>query len=359
MVTFLSARDIARIVGEVGARRFWSRLVDYLRRDFMRWDAFEKSPRYASHSPRGVIELMPTSDGEAFAFKFVNGHPGNTQFNLQTVVAFGALADVETGYPTLIADMTLATAFRTGATSALAAAHLARPDSKTMALIGLGAQSEFQACAFHAVLGVDRLRVFDVDPDAVEKFERNMADFGLTIIRCANARSAASRADIITTITADKKFATILADDGRFAQAMVGRIRLDAGDLQDPDLQWAMLIGAGLQTALLGVLWYAPLLVAWDGLPASKAVFFSAAAVLINWRAFIAYGAAVMLLFAFVLMLALGGAMLFGGSGAGHANSALFAVVWTLLPVWFASSYLSYRDVFGTGEAAKSPTIPP
>lgn len=213
MVTFLSARDIARIVGEVGARRFWLRLVDYLRHDFMRWDAFEKSPRYASHSPRGVIELMPTSDGEAFAFKFVNGHPGNTHFNLQTVVAFGALADVETGYPTLIADMTLATAFRTGATSALAAAHLARPDSKTMALIGLGAQSEFQACAFHAVLGVDRLRVFDVDADAVEKFERNMADFGLTIIRCANARSAASGADIITTITADKKFATILADD--------------------------------------------------------------------------------------------------------------------------------------------------
>ncbi|MGJ0532956.1 ornithine cyclodeaminase [Methylocystis sp.] len=213
MVTFLSARDIARIVGEVGARRFWLRLVDYLRHDFMRWDAFEKSPRYASHSPRGVIELMPTSDGKAFAFKFVNGHPCNTQFNLQTVVAFGALADVETGYPTLIADMTLATAFRTGATSALAAAHLARPDSKTMALIGLGAQSEFQACAFHAALGVDRLRVFDVDPDAVEKFERNMADFGLTIIRCANARSAASGADIITTITADKKFATILADD--------------------------------------------------------------------------------------------------------------------------------------------------
>jgi hypothetical protein len=153
--------------------------------------------------------------------------------------------------------------------------------------------------------------------------------------------------------------ATALADDGRFAQAMVGRIRLDIGDLQDPDLQLAMLIGAGLQTVLLGVLWYAPLLVAWDKLSASKAVFFSAAAALINWRAFIAYGVAVMLLFGFVLMLALGGAMLFGGSGAGQANSALFAVVWTLLPVWFASSYLSYRDIFDTEEPAKSSTIPP
>jgi len=152
--------------------------------------------------------------------------------------------------------------------------------------------------------------------------------------------------------------ATALADDGRFAQAMVGRIRLNIDDVQNPDLQRAMLIGAGLQTALLGVLWYAPLLVAWNGLSASKAVFFSAAAALINWRALIAYGAAIMLLFAFVLMLALGGAMLLGGGGAGQANSALFAVVWSLLPVWFASSYLSYRDVFGTEEPGKSPTIP-
>lgn len=156
--------------------------------------------------------------------------------------------------------------------------------------------------------------------------------------------------------------ATALADDGRFAQAMIGRARLDVGDLQDPGLQQAMLIGAVLQTVLLGALWYAPLLVAWEGLSATKAAFFSAAAALINWRAFAVYGAVVMLLFAFVLLLALGGAMLFGGSGAAQANSALFAVVWTLLPVWFGSSYLSYRDVFGEENAAenppKSPTIP-
>ena len=157
--------------------------------------------------------------------------------------------------------------------------------------------------------------------------------------------------------------ATALADDGRFALAMIGRVRLEIGDLQDPGLQQAMLIGAGLQTVLLGALWYAPLLVAWDGLSATKAAFFSAAAALINWRAFTVYGVVVMLLFGFVLLLALGGAMLFGGSGGGQANSALFAVVWTLLPVWFASSYLSYRDVFGAENAAenppKSPTILP
>lgn len=157
--------------------------------------------------------------------------------------------------------------------------------------------------------------------------------------------------------------ATIPADEGRFAQAMIGTVRLEIADLQGPELQRAMLVGAGLQTLLLAALWYAPLLVAWKGLTVSKAVFFSAAATLINWRAFLAYSAGMVLLFAFVLMLALAGAMLVGGARALQANAALFAVIWTLLPVWFASSYLSYRDVFdgenaASGEAPKSPTIP-
>lgn len=157
--------------------------------------------------------------------------------------------------------------------------------------------------------------------------------------------------------------ATVPADEGRFAQAMMGMARLDIEDLQSAELQRAMLVGAGLQTALLASLWYAPLLVAWKEVPVAKAVFFSAAATIINWRAFLAYGAGMTLLFAFVLMLALAGAMLLGGPRALQANSALFAVVWTLLPVWFASSYLSYRDVFeadaaGGGESPKSPTIP-
>jgi hypothetical protein len=153
--------------------------------------------------------------------------------------------------------------------------------------------------------------------------------------------------------------ATALADDGHFAQIMIGRVRLESADLEDPGLLQAMRIGAALQLVLLGALWRAPLLVAW----ATKAAFFSAASMLINWRAFIVYVAAMLLLFGFVLLLALGGAMLFGGGGGIQTDSALFAVVWTMLPVWFASSYLSYRDVFGGENTAedppKSPTIPP
>jgi hypothetical protein len=158
--------------------------------------------------------------------------------------------------------------------------------------------------------------------------------------------------------------ATIPADEGRFAQAMIGMARLEIDELRSPALQNAMMIGAVSQTVLLSVLWYAPLLIAWKEIATGKAVFFSAAAAFINWRPFLAYGAGMLLLFAMVLMLALSGAMLFGGSGALQANSAVFAVLWSMLPVWFAGSYLSYRDVFDadnvTGrEPPKSPTIPP
>lgn len=158
--------------------------------------------------------------------------------------------------------------------------------------------------------------------------------------------------------------ATIPADGGRFAQAIVGIVRLELEELRGPALQNAMMIGAVAQTAMLAMLWYAPLLVAWKGIATGKAVFFSAAATFINWRPFLAYGGGMLLLFAMVMLLALAAAVLFGGSGVLQANSAMFAVLWSMLPVWFAGSYLSYRDVFESEDAGgrqppESPTIAP
>jgi ornithine cyclodeaminase len=141
-------------------------MASYIEQDYRRWDRFEKTARLASHSPYGVIELMPTSDSRLYSFKYVNGHPKNTHVDLLTVMAFGVLADVDTGYPLLLSEMTLTTAIRTAATSALFARFLARPDSRSMALIGNGAQSEFQAIAFHHLLGINEIRMFDVDKTA-------------------------------------------------------------------------------------------------------------------------------------------------------------------------------------------------
>jgi ornithine cyclodeaminase len=212
-VPFVDVAHMARWMADRGVETLLPRLVEALEADFRRWNSFELVPRVASHSVDGVIELMPTSDGETFGFKYVNGHPINPSRGLQTVTAFGVLADVRTGYPTFLAEMTLLTALRTGATSALAARWLARPNSRVMALIGTGSQAEFQALAFRSVCGIEQVRAFDTDPDAVAKFVRNAAGFGMDVYVARDVADAVAGADIITTCTADKRTATVLPDE--------------------------------------------------------------------------------------------------------------------------------------------------
>jgi len=201
------------LVHHIGIETALSELTEFIEADFRRWAAFDKTPRVASHSGEGVIELMPTSDGEIFSFKYVNGHPKNMAQGLQTVTAFGLLAEVSTGYPVLLAEMTLLTALRTAATSAMAARHLAPRGTRTMAMIGSGAQAEFQALAMKAAIGIDHVRLYDIDPRATAKTVRNLSGTGLTVTACPSSQSAIEGAEIITTCTADKSYATILTDN--------------------------------------------------------------------------------------------------------------------------------------------------
>lgn len=212
-VPFVGMAHMRELVNTIGIEFFISALAQAIEADFLRWPSFDKTARVAAHSPDGVIELMPTSDGHQYAFKYVNGHPQNTFQGLQTVTAFGALADVKSGYPILLSEMTMLTALRTAATSAMAARILARSGASCMAIIGNGAQSEFQAIAFKALLGISKLRLYDVDPAATQKCRANLIPLGFEIECCESASAAVAGAQIITTITADKQLATILSDD--------------------------------------------------------------------------------------------------------------------------------------------------
>ena len=212
-VPFVSVDNMMKLVHHIGLENMLLGLAQEIENDFKRWELFDKTPRVASHSDVGVIELMPTSDGEAYGFKYVNGHPKNTSEGLQTVTAFGLLADVYTGYPTLLSEMTMLTAIRTAATSAMAAKHLAPKGAKTMAMIGNGAQSEFQTLAMKATIGLEAVRLYDIDPEATEKAARNLEGMGVQVTKCKSAEESMEGAEIITTCTADKQCATILTDN--------------------------------------------------------------------------------------------------------------------------------------------------
>ena len=213
LVPFVSVDNMMRLIHTIGIDTVLKDLAAYIEEDFKRWELFDKTPRVASHSDVGVIELMPTSDGEAYGFKYVNGHPKNTSEGLQTVTAFGLLADVYTGYPVLLTEMTILTALRTAATSAMVAKHLAPKGATTMAMIGNGAQSEFQSLAMQAICGLKSVRLYDVDPAATAKCAANLQGSGLEVVACKSPEEAIEGAQILTTCTADKQYATILTDN--------------------------------------------------------------------------------------------------------------------------------------------------
>lgn len=73
IVPFVSVDHMMKIVLDIGVEETLSGIAEYLEDDFKRWQLFDKTSRIASHSVEGVIELMPTSDGELYSFKYVNG----------------------------------------------------------------------------------------------------------------------------------------------------------------------------------------------------------------------------------------------------------------------------------------------
>ncbi|MCF6282167.1 MAG: ornithine cyclodeaminase [Candidatus Polarisedimenticolaceae bacterium] len=200
----ITTADMRQLIKRVGLEHFNKLLLEALQQDFSRWHEFQLSPRHATHYPHGVIELMPCADDRLYAYKYVNGHPRNTKQGKLCVVAVGMLAEVDTGYPLLMCEMTWLTALRTAATAALGAHYLARRESEVLGIIGCGAQSEFQVLALAGVCPLKAIRYYDLDGAAMAKFARNLSGRVPQLIACKSGAEAVQDADLIVTATAAK-----------------------------------------------------------------------------------------------------------------------------------------------------------
>lgn len=209
----ITLQDVASITQKHSLNQIFLDLVSYLESDFSRWKSFEKSPRYTIYNEKGVVELMPISDGAIFSYKYVNGHALNTQIGKQTVVALGQLTDMDTGYPLMFSEMTILTALRTAATSALATKYMAKKTSQTLAIIGTGAQSEFQVIAHTLVRPIKQIRYFDLDSSAMEKFRTNLSHLDVEFIACSSVQETIFGSDILILLTANKYHAAVLKSE--------------------------------------------------------------------------------------------------------------------------------------------------
>jgi ornithine cyclodeaminase len=212
----ITVPTLRELICRIGLEVFNARLLEALEQDFGRWQAFHLSPRHATHYPHGVIELMPCADDRLYSFKYVNGHPDNPKQGKLSVVALGLLAEVDSGYPLMLCEMTWLTALRTASTAALGAKHLARPDSRVLGIIGTGAQSEFQVRALAGVRHIETVRFFDIDPKAMAKFAHNLEGGGQRLVPCKCAAEVVAGCDLVVTATAAKHKDRIISD------AMIG-----------------------------------------------------------------------------------------------------------------------------------------
>jgi hypothetical protein len=142
--------------------------------------------------------------------------------------------------------------------------------------------------------------------------------------------------------------ATSLADGGMLARWMLSGKRPAAEAVGSEEFVAALFTAALLYTPVMMMFWFAPPLASWHGTPAAKALFFSFFACLLNWRAFLAYGAmtaVVTMVVPFVLLSAV--LIASGGALKLSVMALVFPLLLVLLPTLFASFYASYRQVFG------------
>ena len=147
--------------------------------------------------------------------------------------------------------------------------------------------------------------------------------------------------------------ASALADGGMFLQTMIGSYKPGPEELASGEFLAAAQIALILMAPVIMAWWYAPVLVAWHGFSAGKALFFSLFACLRNWRAFFAYTACA-LFFGGILPGILLGVLVAIVPGAASVASTLFMLplMFVLAPTLVASFYVSYRDVFTDSELA-------
>jgi ornithine cyclodeaminase len=152
----------------------------------------------------------------ALGVKIVSFFPDNQTRQLPVIHAVVALVDDATGAPLAIMEGGYITALRTGAVSGAATDLLARPDAKTLVVIGAGAQGVTQAAAVCSVRPIERIIAVDARPEALERYaealRRDWPEIDAEIETSTDANAAISRADVICTATTSR---TPVFDDRR------------------------------------------------------------------------------------------------------------------------------------------------
>lgn len=206
----LRREDLAALLARVGPDAVMDRVVAALEVALQRLDLtrVQLTPRrgFEYGQPEfGLTEWMPICDsGTGTTIKIVGYHPGNpANRGLPSVLSLVGAFDIRTGRARVVADATFLTAVRTGAASALASRVLADPRSRTLVLIGCGAQAVTQVHALTRVLPIQNVLAYDVDPTSAASLPARLGFLSLAVevLQREELANACAQADMLVTCT--------------------------------------------------------------------------------------------------------------------------------------------------------------
>jgi len=163
----------------------------------------EMPPKPGIHTRQDAfIHAMPAyiPKLQSAGMKWVSGYPDNQKLNLPYISGLLILNDPENGFPIAVMDATWITAMRTGAATAVAAKYLARPDSSSVGIIACGVQGRSNLEALSCLFGIDKVKAFDISPQAAELFAIEMKEVIKGEIEIVNdPRDAVVGLDLVVT----------------------------------------------------------------------------------------------------------------------------------------------------------------
>ena len=170
-----------------------------------------------------------------FAAKINANFPQNpTRFGLPTIRGIIVLSDGENGAPLAVMDSIEITIQRTGAATAVAAKHLARPDSTVATVCGCGTQGRIQLKALLKVRPLERAYAFDTDEGRARQFARELSDdLGIEVAAVRDLASAVRRSDICVTCTPSTEY--FLSREDVAPGTFIAAVGADNPDKQELD----------------------------------------------------------------------------------------------------------------------------
>lgn len=163
----------------------------------------EMPPKPGIHPrPDAFLHAMPAylPKSGAAGMKWVGGFPENQRRGLPYISGLLILNDPETGLPVSVMDCTWITAMRTGAATAVAAKHLARPESASAGILACGVQGRSNLRALAEVFALERVRAYDVRREVAERFAAEMgAALDLDVAVVDSPRAAVEGLDLVVT----------------------------------------------------------------------------------------------------------------------------------------------------------------